>query len=73
MFYLSIHRIIIYSESCSFFSQVFQTEHRTEAQQVEDLLLEICEEVDIDSHQINYAEDVGNRLDRLRALHDTPG
>ncbi|KAK2144761.1 hypothetical protein LSH36_733g01043 [Paralvinella palmiformis] len=46
--------------------------HRTEAQQVEDLLLEICEEVDIDSHQINYAEDVGNRLDRLRALHDTP-
>ena len=53
--------------------QVFKSDKRPQVQQVDDLLQEICDEVEIDSHQINYAEDVQDRLNRFKGQDSKPG
>ena len=41
-------------------------DRRLPSQQVDDLLDEICAEVEIDSHGIDHAKDVQDRLDKYK-------
>ena len=54
--------VVIWWSSCV---QVFAVDRRMPSQQVDDLLAEICDEVEIDSRH-DPAKDVQERLDHLK-------